>query len=79
LLLADIEDVRAVFGPRAQITIPALEPAKLRQYVGDAPGVPEIVQAAAAGVRDLAWPAWAPHGSWQDDRLPLRRGYRDPR
>ncbi|HET6713371.1 MAG TPA: polysaccharide pyruvyl transferase family protein [Actinomycetota bacterium] len=39
LLLSDLADVRAVFGPRAPITIPALEPANLRRYVGDAPGV----------------------------------------
>jgi polysaccharide pyruvyl transferase WcaK-like protein len=39
LLLADIADVRAVFGPRAPITVPALEPANLRRYLGDAPGV----------------------------------------
>ena len=39
LLLADLADVRAVFGRGAPITIPALEPANLRRYVGDAPGV----------------------------------------
>lgn len=39
LLLADLADVRNVFGPGAPITIPALEPANLRRYVGDAPGV----------------------------------------
>jgi polysaccharide pyruvyl transferase WcaK-like protein len=39
LLLADLADVRAVFGPRAPITIPALEPANLLRYVGDSPGV----------------------------------------
>ncbi|MGZ8617878.1 MAG: polysaccharide pyruvyl transferase family protein [Actinomycetota bacterium] len=39
LLLADLADIRTVFGPHAPITIPALEPANLRRYVGDAPGV----------------------------------------
>ncbi|HEX6131785.1 MAG TPA: polysaccharide pyruvyl transferase family protein [Actinomycetota bacterium] len=39
LMLADLDDVRAVFGPDAPVTIPALEPANLRRYVGDAPGV----------------------------------------
>ena len=39
LLLADLADVREVFGPDAPITIPALEPANLHRYVGDAPGV----------------------------------------
>ena len=39
LLLSDIADVRDVFGPRAQITIPALDPANLHRYVGGIPGV----------------------------------------
>jgi choline dehydrogenase-like flavoprotein len=39
LLLADIADVRAVFGPAAPITIPALDPANLRRYVRDEPNV----------------------------------------
>jgi polysaccharide pyruvyl transferase WcaK-like protein len=39
LLLADIADVREVFGPRARITIPALDPANLHRYVGGIPGV----------------------------------------
>lgn len=39
LLLSDLADVRAVFGPDASITIPALEPANLRRYVGEMPGV----------------------------------------
>jgi polysaccharide pyruvyl transferase WcaK-like protein len=39
LLLADLADVRAVFGPDAPITIPALEPANLRRYVGEEAGV----------------------------------------
>lgn len=42
LLLADIADVRAVFGPGARLTIPALEPANLARYVRDLPGV-EII------------------------------------
>jgi len=33
LLLADIEDVRAVLGPQAVITIPSLNPPNLRRYV----------------------------------------------
>jgi polysaccharide pyruvyl transferase WcaK-like protein len=39
LLLADIADVRAVFGPGARLTIPALEPGNLARYVGDLPGI----------------------------------------
>jgi polysaccharide pyruvyl transferase WcaK-like protein len=39
LMLADLVDVRAVFGPDAPVTIPALEPANLRRYLGDAPNV----------------------------------------
>ena len=39
LLLADIADVRAVFGPGARLTIPALEPGNLVRYVGDVPGI----------------------------------------
>jgi polysaccharide pyruvyl transferase WcaK-like protein len=39
LLLSDIADVRDVFGPRARITIPALDPANLHRYVGGIPGV----------------------------------------
>jgi polysaccharide pyruvyl transferase WcaK-like protein len=39
LLLADLADVRAVFGSDAPITIPALEPANLRRYVGEEAGV----------------------------------------
>jgi len=37
LLLADIEDVRAVLGPRAVITIPSLNPANLRRYIKETP------------------------------------------
>ncbi|HEX2980135.1 MAG TPA: hypothetical protein VHO48_07715 [Anaerolineaceae bacterium] len=33
LLLADIEDVRAVLGPQAVITIPSINPPNLRRYV----------------------------------------------
>ena len=37
LLLADIEDVRAVLGPEAVITIPSLNPPNLRRYVNETP------------------------------------------
>jgi polysaccharide pyruvyl transferase WcaK-like protein len=37
LLLADIEDVRAVFGPEALITVPTLNEANLRRYVQEGP------------------------------------------
>ena len=37
LLLSDIEDVRAVLGSRAMITIPSLNPANLRRYVAEGP------------------------------------------
>jgi polysaccharide pyruvyl transferase WcaK-like protein len=37
LLQADIEDVRAVLGPRARITIPTLNEANLRRYVHESP------------------------------------------
>jgi polysaccharide pyruvyl transferase WcaK-like protein len=39
LMLADIADIRAVFGADVPITIPALDPAQLRRYVGDIPNV----------------------------------------
>jgi polysaccharide pyruvyl transferase WcaK-like protein len=39
LLSADIEDVRAVFGPHAQLTIPTINPANLRRYVQEGPGL----------------------------------------
>src|SRR5512141_416475 len=39
LLLADIEDVRAVLGPEAVITIPSLNPANLRRYVKETPNL----------------------------------------
>ncbi len=39
LLLADIEDVRAVLGPQAVITIPSLNPANLRRYVKETPNL----------------------------------------
>jgi polysaccharide pyruvyl transferase WcaK-like protein len=39
LLLADIEDMRAVFGPQARITIPTINPANLRRYVKEGPGL----------------------------------------
>jgi polysaccharide pyruvyl transferase WcaK-like protein len=37
LLLADIEDMRAVFGPDVRITIPTINPANLRRYVQEGP------------------------------------------
>jgi len=37
LLLADIEDMRAVFGPGVRITIPTINPANLRRYVREGP------------------------------------------
>jgi protein-S-isoprenylcysteine O-methyltransferase Ste14 len=37
LLLADIEDVRAVLGPQAVITIPSLNPPNLRRYINESP------------------------------------------
>lgn len=39
LLAADIEDVRAVLGPGARITVPSLNPANLRRYVTEGPGL----------------------------------------
>jgi polysaccharide pyruvyl transferase WcaK-like protein len=37
LLLADIEDVRAVLGPGARITVPTLNEANLRRYLRESP------------------------------------------
>ena len=37
LLLADIEDMRSVFGPDVRITIPTINPANLRRYVQEGP------------------------------------------
>jgi polysaccharide pyruvyl transferase WcaK-like protein len=37
LLLADIEDMRAIFGPKVRITIPTINPANLRRYVKEGP------------------------------------------
>jgi polysaccharide pyruvyl transferase WcaK-like protein len=37
LLLADIEDMRAVLGPEATINIPSLNPDNLRRYVSEGP------------------------------------------
>ncbi len=37
LLLADIEDMRAVFGPDVRITVPTINPANLRRYVREGP------------------------------------------
>lgn len=39
LLLADIDDVRAVLGPQAVITIPSLNPPNSRRYVKETPNV----------------------------------------
>ena len=37
LLASDIEDVRAVLGPTAHITVPSLNPANLRRYLAEGP------------------------------------------
>jgi polysaccharide pyruvyl transferase WcaK-like protein len=37
LLLADVEDVRAVLGPEAVITIPSINPSNLRRYIQETP------------------------------------------
>jgi polysaccharide pyruvyl transferase WcaK-like protein len=37
LLLADIEDMRAVFGPGVRMTIPTINPANLRRYLQEGP------------------------------------------
>jgi polysaccharide pyruvyl transferase WcaK-like protein len=37
LLASDIEDVRAVLGPQAHITVPSLNPANLRRYLAEGP------------------------------------------
>ncbi len=37
LLLADIEDMRSVFGPDVRITIPTINPTNLRRYVKEGP------------------------------------------
>ena len=37
LLLSDIEDVRAVLGPEAHITVPTLNEANLRRYLTEGP------------------------------------------
>jgi polysaccharide pyruvyl transferase WcaK-like protein len=39
LLLADIEDVRAVLGPQAVITIPSINPPNLRRYINETPNL----------------------------------------
>ncbi len=39
LLLADIEDVQAVLGPQAVITIPSINPPNLRRYVKETPNL----------------------------------------
>jgi polysaccharide pyruvyl transferase WcaK-like protein len=39
LLLADIEDVRAVLGPQAVITIPTINPSNLRRYIKETPNL----------------------------------------
>src|SRR5579864_9146875 len=39
LLLADIEDVRAVLGPDAVITVPTLNEANLRRYLKEGSGL----------------------------------------
>lgn len=39
LLLADVEDLRAVLGPRASITVPSLNVANLRRYLREGSGL----------------------------------------
>jgi len=39
LLLADMEDVRAVLGPQAEITIPCINPPNLRRYIKETPAL----------------------------------------
>jgi polysaccharide pyruvyl transferase WcaK-like protein len=39
LLLADIEDVRAMLGPQAVITIPSINPPNLRRYIQETPNL----------------------------------------
>ncbi len=39
LLASDIEDVRAVLGPEARITVPSLNPANLRRYLAEGPAL----------------------------------------
>jgi hypothetical protein len=39
LRLADIEDVRAVLGPQAVITIPSINPPNLRRYIKEGPNL----------------------------------------
>jgi polysaccharide pyruvyl transferase WcaK-like protein len=39
LLLADIDDVRAVLGPQAVITVPSLDPPNSRRYIKEAPNL----------------------------------------
>lgn len=39
LLLADMEDLRAVLGPRASFTVPSLDVEKLRRYLPERPGL----------------------------------------
>src|SRR5512135_2500622 len=37
LLLADIEDMRAVFGPDVRMNVPTINPANLRRYLREGP------------------------------------------
>jgi polysaccharide pyruvyl transferase WcaK-like protein len=39
LLLADVQDIRAVLGPDARLTIPSLNPRNLRRYVRETPNL----------------------------------------
>ena len=39
LLLADIEDIRAVLGPNAQLTVPSLNEQNLRRYLCEGPSL----------------------------------------
>ena len=53
LLLCDIEDVRAVLGPTAEITVPSIAPENLRRYVKEGPGL-RIVKIPILYFRALA-------------------------
>ncbi len=53
LLLCDIEDVRAVLGPAAEITVPSIAPENLRRYVKEGPGL-RIVKIPILYFRALA-------------------------
>ena len=77
LLLADIEDMRAVFGPDVRITIPTINPANLRRYVQEGPdlriaSMPTIFFAAAAQVRQRKRPGLPGRGQHVHGYVDLR-------